>query len=93
MQPDKNPSHLPQDSPKKIGITIGDVLFFASLNRLGASLEAIAGCMYSPIVMLLAFVLFGESMTPMGFVGAALVVGAILLDLTRFPAHIEKRPP
>ncbi|MFP6883314.1 MAG: DMT family transporter, partial [Roseibacillus sp.] len=43
-----------------LGITIADTLYAAALNRLGASLQALAGVMYSPSMVAVAFLLFGE---------------------------------
>jgi len=43
-----------------VGIGIADTLFFASLNRLGASGSAIIDCAYSPAVILCAFLYLGE---------------------------------
>ena len=42
-----------------IGITLADVLFFASLNRLGAGLSAIVSCFYLPTVIILSYLFFG----------------------------------
>ena len=35
-----------------IGICIADFLYFAALNRLGAGLNSILACLYSPLVIL-----------------------------------------
>ena len=62
-----------------LGIAVADTLFFASLNRLGAGRSAIVDCLYSPFVVLCAFVYLGE---PLGFelvIAVLLMVGAILI--------------
>jgi drug/metabolite transporter (DMT)-like permease len=61
-----------------LGIAVSDTLFFHSLNRLGASLVAIVDCFYSPFVIGMSFVLLGERLTTWQFIGAALVVSAVL---------------
>jgi drug/metabolite transporter (DMT)-like permease len=69
-----------------IGIGVGDSLFFASLNRLGAGRSAIVNCLYSPLVVLWSALLLAE---PVGWalcVGMVLMVGAILLEANPFSA-------
>lgn len=62
-----------------LGISIGDFLYLNSLNRLGAGLQAIVDCSYSPFVILFAWIAFGESLSPWGFFGAALVTIAVFV--------------
>ncbi len=70
-----------------LGIGIADSLFFASLNRLGATGSAIVDCVYSPFVVLAAFVYLGEPLhLPLGL-ALALMVVAILLGF-----HQPARP-
>ncbi|MGE0762340.1 MAG: DMT family transporter [Bdellovibrionales bacterium] len=59
------------------GITLGDTLFIAAINRIGASLQAIVDVLYMPFVMGLAFVFFGERLPAQVFWGAGLVLLAI----------------
>ncbi len=63
-----------------VGITAGDTLFFAGLNRLGAGLSAIVDCLYSPFVILFAFLTLGERLTPWDMVGAAMIVAAVAMS-------------
>ncbi len=63
-----------------IGIALADSLFFASLNRLGASGSAIVDCLYSPLVIACAWLYLGEPVGPalvaaMVLVGVAIVIG------------------
>ncbi len=51
-----------------IGIGISETLFFASLNRLGASLSAVVSCTYSPFVIVLSVAFIQEQMTLLQFV-------------------------
>jgi drug/metabolite transporter (DMT)-like permease len=61
-----------------VGIGISDTLFFASLNRLGASLLAIVNCSYSPFVIMLAAIFLAESMGIIQLVGVAFIVTAVM---------------
>jgi drug/metabolite transporter (DMT)-like permease len=62
-----------------LGIALGDALFFAALNRLGAGLTAIVDCSYSPTLILLSALFLGEPLTLELALGAVLVVGGLLL--------------
>lgn len=61
-----------------IGIGVSDVLFFMTLNRLGAGLLAIVDTSYSPFIILLSFVFLGERLNSNQLIGVALIVGAVL---------------
>lgn len=61
-----------------LGIAVSDTLFFASLNRLGASFLAVIDCFYSPFVIVLSFAFLGERMTAAQGLGAVLVISAVL---------------
>ncbi len=60
-----------------IGIGLADTLFFFSLNRLGAGLNAVIGCLYSPTIIILSVIFLGERMTTLQYIGVAIVVGAV----------------
>ncbi|MBI5536391.1 MAG: DMT family transporter [Deltaproteobacteria bacterium] len=62
-----------------IGIGVADSLFFASLNRLGASNSAIVDCLYSPFVILCAWLYLRESIGLSILVAMAMMAGAILV--------------
>lgn len=62
-----------------IGIGISDALYLWSLNIIGASRLAIIDCIYAPSIMLLAWILLGENLSPLQIVGAGLVVSAVFL--------------
>jgi drug/metabolite transporter (DMT)-like permease len=51
-------------------------LFFAGLRRVGPSTAAILSTLEPPTTVALAFLVFGESLTPLQLAGAALVLGA-----------------
>jgi len=61
-----------------IGLGIGDTLLFKSLNQIGAGLNAIVACLYSPFIIGLSMVWLGERLTALQIVGAAIVVLAVL---------------
>lgn len=61
-----------------IGIGIGDTLLFASLNKIGASLTGIVGCLYSPFVILLSMIALGERLTVLQLIGVIMIISAVL---------------
>lgn len=61
-----------------LGIGIADTLFFKSLNLLGAGLSAIVDCMYSPSIIILAFLWLGETLSVMQILGTIIIVSAVL---------------
>lgn len=68
-----------------IGIGMADTLFFAALNRLGASRLAIVDCSYSPFVMFFSFVMLQEPVSPW------LPVAAVLMGLAIVAGTWEPR--
>ena len=61
-----------------IGITIADVLFLISLNILGTSRSSIINTIYSPMVIVLAYFILGETLTYIHIIGGILILGSIL---------------
>ena len=61
-----------------LGIGVGDTLFFKSLNTLGASLNSIAGCSYSPIIIGLSVCFLGESFSTIQIIGTLLILTGIV---------------
>jgi len=47
-----------------IGIAISDTLFHRSLNIVGAGITAIVDCLYSPFVVIIAYLSIGERFGP-----------------------------
>lgn len=76
-----------------LGIGIADSLFFASLNRLGATGSAIVDCLYSPLVVVAAFVLLGEPIRLPLAAGVALMVIAIVLGTSRARESVRPTNP
>jgi drug/metabolite transporter (DMT)-like permease len=61
-----------------IGIAIADVLFLISLNILGTSRSSIINTVYSPMVIILAYFILGETLTFIHVIGGMLILGSIL---------------
>ena len=72
-----------------IGISIADTMIVAALNRLGASLQALASCAYAPSVSLVGFAMFGEVLSNWELVGGALVLSGVFVGAT-ITAEIKK---
>jgi drug/metabolite transporter (DMT)-like permease len=68
-----------------LGIGVADSLFFASLNRLGATGSAIVDCVYSPFVVIAAYLYLGEPLHLSLLCALALMVAAILLGFYQPP--------
>ena len=62
-----------------IGIAVADTLFLYSLNHLGAGRSAIVDCLYSPFVVLAAFLVLGEPMGGALLLSVALMTAAIVV--------------
>lgn len=62
-----------------LGIAVSDSLFFMSLNMLGAGLSAIVDCLYSPLIMMSAWIFLSDKITAVELIGAFLVLSAILI--------------
>jgi drug/metabolite transporter (DMT)-like permease len=65
-----------------LGLAVADTLFLEALRRLGAGMVAILDCIYAPLVALLSVVFLGERLGRGFAVGAALVVGGLLVATT-----------
>jgi drug/metabolite transporter (DMT)-like permease len=68
-----------------IGIAIADTLFFYGLNLAGVGLIAIVDCLYTPFMILFAWLLLGETLKPLHYIGAALILTAVFLSTTHKP--------
>lgn len=65
-----------------LGITVADTMIATALNRLGASLQALADCAYAPSIALVGFVMFGEMLGPWEMIGGALVISGVFVGAT-----------
>ena len=75
-----------------LGIGIADTLFFASLNRLGAVGSAVVDSLYSPFVVLVAFLYLGEPLRLPVLLGAGLMVSAIIVGTSQ-AGPVAAAPP
>lgn len=66
-----------------IGIGIADIIFLHSLNILGAGISAIVDTVYSPFVILFAFLFLGESLSIIQLLGGGLIIGSVLYASTK----------
>lgn len=73
-----------------LGISVADTMIAAALNRLGASLHALADCAYAPAMALVGFLMFGELLGPWELLGGALVVSGVFVGAAR---SVEVREP
>lgn len=74
-----------------LGISIADTMFTAALSRLGASLQALADCVYAPSVAFVGFLLFGEGLSVWELMGGALVVSGVFVGMVRTKEIKEPR--
>jgi len=70
-----------------LGLGVADLIFFRSLNLLGAGRIAIVDAVYSPAVVAIAFLFLGERLSRLATFGAVLVAGAVLLTIEREPGE------
>ncbi|MCB1183345.1 DMT family transporter [bacterium] len=75
-----------------IAIAISDTLFHMALNRVGAGINAIIDTLYSPFVMLCAWLMLGETIRPLQMGGMVLVISAVLVaSRARPPAGASRQ--
>ncbi|MEM1083549.1 MAG: DMT family transporter [Verrucomicrobiota bacterium] len=65
-----------------VGISVADVMIAAALNRLGASMHALADCAYSPSIAMVGFLMFGETLNSWELIGGALVISGVFVGAT-----------
>jgi drug/metabolite transporter (DMT)-like permease len=68
-----------------IAIAISDTLFHRSLNMIGAGISAVTGCLYSPLVALLAFIMLGERLGPWQLGGMGPVIAGVMVAARHRP--------
>jgi len=62
-----------------LGIAVADTLFLQALHYLGVGLISVVECLYSPFILFFSFVLLSEPLGPAQFLGAGLIVAAVLI--------------
>lgn len=73
-----------------LGIAIADTLFLAALNRLGASLQALADCIYAPSVAAVGFLMFGDGLGAREILGGCLVLGGVMVGVDSAEPQAEE---
>ncbi len=68
-----------------VGIAISDTMFHRCLNMVGAGINSIIDCLYSPFVAGLAFLMLGENLRPVQIFGMILVIGGVVLTTRMVP--------
>lgn len=63
-----------------VGIALADTFFHMSLNKIGASLNAIIDAFYPLVTVLLAFLMIDERLALIDFAGMGLITGAIIIS-------------
>ena len=62
-----------------VAIAIADTLFHMSLNSVGAGINAIVDSFYSPSVLIFAYFILGERVTPVQLLGMGLLVTGLII--------------
>ena len=63
-----------------IGIALADTVFFHALNLIGVGIVAIVDCLYSPCIIFFSFIMLSEELGLFQYVGAAMIVSAVLFS-------------
>ena len=66
-------------------VLAANFFFFAGVRRIDAAPASVAASVEPVVGALLALLLFGQTLTPLGWVGLALVVGSVSLSYLREP--------
>lgn len=74
-----------------LGIAVADTMIAASINRLGASLQALANCAYMPAITLVGFVMYGEILSAWEIIGGLLVVSGVFVGAVMKPETTTAR--
>lgn len=65
-----------------LGIAVADTMVAAAVNRLGASLQALADCAYAPSIAFVGFVMFGEILSSWEIIGGVFVLFGVFVGAT-----------
>ncbi|UCF05506.1 MAG: DMT family transporter [bacterium] len=66
-------------------IAVSDTLFHMSLNIVGAGITAIVDCLYSPFIVLTAYLMIAERLGPWQFAGMALIILGVFVAARHEP--------
>ncbi len=64
-----------------IGISVADTMVVTALKKLGASLHAIADCVYAPCMAFVGFMMFKESLNHWEILGGLLVLAGVAVGM------------
>ena len=73
-----------------IGVALGDILFLASLRRIGSGLSASISTSYSVSIFILAYVMYQEVISVFAYFGGVLVIAGVIMGTMEKP---ENRSP
>lgn len=62
-----------------IGLALADTLFFHGLRLIGVGLMAVVDCTYTPYAILFSWLLLGEQLDWMSYLGVALIVSGVFV--------------
>ncbi len=62
-----------------IAIAVSDTLFHMSLNRVGAGINAVVDSLYSPFMVLMAFLMLGEKLGLWDLAGMVLILAGVII--------------
>jgi drug/metabolite transporter (DMT)-like permease len=68
-----------------VGVAVSDTFFQMCLNRVGAGINAVVDCLYSPFVVAFAFILLNEKLGALQLAGMALVIGGVAITSRAIP--------
>jgi drug/metabolite transporter (DMT)-like permease len=68
-----------------VGIAVSDTFFQMGLNRVGAGINAIVDCLYSPFVVVFAFMLLNERLSPLQLAGMVVVIAGVMMTSRAIP--------
>jgi drug/metabolite transporter (DMT)-like permease len=73
-----------------VGLTLGDFLLFKAFIMIGSRISMLIMAFVPPLTALIGWLVMGEALTPMNYLGMMLVVGGIsLVVLERSPDHAQ----
>lgn len=70
-----------------IGVAIGDLLFLASLRRIGSGLSAIISTSYSVSIFILAYIMYQEIISIFAYLGGLLVIFGVVIGTMEKPEN------
>jgi drug/metabolite transporter (DMT)-like permease len=77
-----------------LALVLSYVLYNRAVQAIGSGRTALYNCLTPLVAMVVAWFTLGESPTPLQFVGVALVIGGVLVSVTRSSVSLaESAPP